>query len=159
MSSIPLHNFPTEHLKINWTSVLLSSKYFATMVSWRSDFSSQLNDFISWWQHQSNPIMSSGMKMTFPIIWPVDHLFRIVRFLKLSLNMFAWSRTLKSNSWNYSIQMLAYPRNLKAVRKTNRKNKRPLFSLSNLRYHFFLFWNCNVYWWCFSLIIDLFSDH
>ena len=43
--------------------------------------------------------------------------------------------------------MLAYPRNLKAVTKTNRKNKRPLFSLSNLRNRFFRFWNCNVYWW------------
>ena len=32
--------------------------------------------------------------------------------------------------------MLTYPRNLKAVTKTNRKNKRPLFSLSNLIYIF-----------------------
>ena len=54
--------------------------------------------------------------------------------------------------------MLAYPGNLKALTKTNQQNKLLLFSLSNLRHHFFLL-NCNDYWWSLSLIIDLFSDH
>ena len=55
--------------------------------------------------------------------------------------------------------MLDYFRNLKAVTKTNRKDKRPLFSYLICAIFFLLCWNCNVYWWCSSFIADLFSDH